>query len=434
MSSGGGDGAKSTNYLLDDTIGESNIGFGRSLSYDLNAGYRQPNGGTYLAMSCDPVTDLGTITFTGQRTVDNTCTVITDNDAGYSLSWAVRTGSGGTNTGHMISTTPPHTDTIPPYDAAQTGLVGYWKLDETAGGSTVKDLSGNGNNGTPSGASGTNNKPQPSTSVPANMNTVDLRSLNFDGTDDRVDVGNAAALNITGNAITLSAWIYDDGTSGVNGYIMGKVTGTHKYAFLVNHANQTIDFSLNTGSVTTYGAPGGVGGLDSMHNKWNLVNEVYDGTNMMIYINGVLVGSTPKTGNIVSNTDGFAIGDRGTVANTPFKGGIDDVRVYNRALSAAEIKALYNEPHTWSVAASKSYWGSRLRSSSTDADSKWGTDGGSEKWLNVGDGSYSVVSRTSRTSVAGSTEIFQFRAEVGATAIQSNGLYNTTVMFTASAL
>lgn len=213
VSSGGGDGAKSTNYLLDDTIGESNIGFGRSGNYDLNAGYRQPDGGTFLSLTCEDLTNLGTITMNGQATADNTCTVITDHDAGYALIWQVRTGSGGVNTGSLISTTPPHTSVIRPFSP--------------------------------------------------------------------------------------------------------------------------------------------------------------------------------------------------TVTDTP---------------------------QTWSVAATDSRWGGRLRSTSTDTDVKWGIDNSTDKWLNVGTGSYTVVSRASRTSVAGSTQILQFRAEVGATAIVPNGVYETTVTLTASSL
>jgi hypothetical protein len=78
--------------------------------------------------------------------------------------------------------------------------------------------------------------------------------------------------------------------------------------------------------------------------------------------------------------------------------------------------AVANIPEAWSVAPSTAQWGGRLRSSSTDTDSKWGTDGASEKWLNVGSGSsVAIVSRSSRTATTGSTEQFQFRSEVGST-------------------
>jgi hypothetical protein len=84
-------------------------------------------------------------------------------------------------------------------------------------------------------------------------------------------------------------------------------------------------------------------------------------------------------------------------------------------------------PETWSVPTTAAEWGGRLTSSSTDTDNKWGEDGASEKWLNVGTGSYTVVQRSNRTSISGSTEIIQFRVEVGSDAIQPSGQYQTTV-------
>jgi hypothetical protein len=109
---------------------------------------------------------------------------------------------------------------------------------------------------------------------------------------------------------------------------------------------------------------------------------------------------------------------------------MDDVRIYNRALSLAEVKALYSEPQAWSVAATESAWGARLSSDSTDNDSKWGTDGGGEKWLNLGDGTYTVVRRGSATPLAGSIEQMEFRGEVGSSKVQTAGIYRGVATFT----
>jgi hypothetical protein len=199
---GGGESAKSTNYILDDTIGEANIGESRSNNYQLDAGYRQTLE-SFLALSCSTPVNIGTITFVGQQTGSGACTVITDAEAGYTLSWAS------------------------------------------------------------SGAS-------------------------------LVSAG----------------------------------------------ADQIGPF-------------------------------------------------TPS------------------VANTP---------------------------ETWGVGVLASEWGARLRSASTDSNIEWGTDGVSEKWLNVRTTSRTIVTRTSRTSESGSVEIVQFRAEVGNQAIQPSGTYQTIVIFTAASL
>lgn len=101
---------------------------------------------------------------------------------------------------------------------------------------------------------------------------------------------------------------------------------------------------------------------------------------------------------------------------------------------AAFTPSTPNVPDTWSVAATDSEWGSRVRSSSTDTAAEWGTDNSTDKWLNVATSSRTIVTRSSRTTVAGSSEILQFRAEIGSSKIQPNGTYTVTVTLTATSL
>ena len=156
------------------------------------------------------------------------------------------------------------------------------------------------------------------------------------------------------------------------------------------------------------------------------------GTNVKYYTNGALVDT------IAGASIGSATGDPLTIGSSwtdnKFNGLIDDVRVYNRALTAAEIKALAAIPQTWSIPTTSAYWGGRLSSTSTDIDSKWGTDDSSDKWLAVGNGDYTVVSRSGRTAVAGSTETIQFRMEVGTDKVQAPGTYQGAVTVTVTAL
>lgn len=92
--------------------------------------------------------------------------------------------------------------------------------------------------------------------------------------------------------------------------------------------------------------------------------------------------------------------------------------------------AIVNTPETWSVLATDSEWGARLRSLSTDTRGEWGTDTSSEKWLNIRTSNRTIVTRSSSTPLQGSTEIIQFRAEVGSSKLQPTGLYQTRVTFT----
>lgn len=121
---GGGEQATSTNYILDDTIGEANIGLSRSDNYDLNAGYRQTLV-NFISLSCGSSVALGTIDQNGQSTGSGTCVVTTDADAGYSLSWKVSTGSGGANTGSMIN---QFEETIAPFSPTIVNTPDTWGI------------------------------------------------------------------------------------------------------------------------------------------------------------------------------------------------------------------------------------------------------------------------------------------------------------------
>lgn len=207
---GGGEEAVSSNYVLDDTIGESNIGMGWSDNYQLGAGYRQTVNDAFVSLECDDGLNLGVLAITGRQTGNVLCTVETDAEAGYAMNWTVRTGSGGTSTGYLINELE---ETIPPFEPAIEGV-----------------------------------------------------------------------------------------------------------------------------------------------------------------------------------------------------------------------------PETWFIADNDARWAGRLSSTSTDTDVKWGIDNSTDKWLNVGTGSYSIVSRSGPTDPGGSAQVLQFRAEIGAAAIQMPGTYRATVVVTATAL
>lgn len=97
---------------------------------------------------------------------------------------------------------------------------------------------------------------------------------------------------------------------------------------------------------------------------------------------------------------------------------------------AAYTPTIANTPETWSVASSDSEWGARLSSHSTDTDSEWGTDGVSEKWLNVATSNRKIVSRGLATVLV-SDEIVQFKVQVGTNHFQPSGSYVATVTMTA---
>jgi hypothetical protein len=117
MNSGGGEGAKSNNYQLNDTIGESITGESTTSNYTLQSGYRNSTTDPSIAVSCGSTLDLGTVTIGSSVMGEATCTIQTDSDVGYTLHWRIPSGSGGTNTGSLISQfntiIPPLSPSVP---------------------------------------------------------------------------------------------------------------------------------------------------------------------------------------------------------------------------------------------------------------------------------------------------------------------------------
>lgn len=80
-------------------------------------------------------------------------------------------------------------------------------------------------------------------------------------------------------------------------------------------------------------------------NQWNLIDCVYDGSLLSVYTNGVLTGTTTDSTNPNANaTDDFYFGNGGNGATNPLFGGLDKIRVYDRALSPSDISQLYDQP------------------------------------------------------------------------------------------
>ena len=198
------------------------------------------------------------------------------------------------------------------------GLVGYWKFDETSG-ATSTDSSGNGNNGTlvngPSWVSGKVGG-----------------ALSFNGTTQYVSVADNTSLNLT-NAITISFWLYQTSNYAPDGYIV-TIYKNDMNGYMPRINNGTFDVAM---AGNYHRNSGGAARL----NTWLLGTITYDGTTITNYINGVAVASSSFFATINASGSALIIGSRG--GSTEFYTGlIDDIRIYSRALSAAEIMALYN--------------------------------------------------------------------------------------------
>lgn len=237
------------------------------------------------------------------------------------------------------------------WDYNKGGPVGYWKMDECQG-DRANDSSGNNNHGTITiGASGEDTIGICNTSSTAwGSGATGKRnsSLSLDGTDDYVDLGTSSQLNPTGSSLTLSAWVYSNTITGSSPRRVisrdADTTGSEPYIIYslgLNSANQgSVSFELTTGGTRTF--------LETNANTisasaWYHVAAVYDGTNQIIYINGVNTTQGSKTGSITSSSGKNLIGIRdATSPKQFFNGQIDDARVYNYALTPTQVKTLYN--------------------------------------------------------------------------------------------
>jgi hypothetical protein len=204
-------------------------------------------------------------------------------------------------------------------------LVGWWKLDETND-RVAADASGYGNHGTLVG--------NPVWTSGVAFGALQLNSVSY------VQVPDSPQLRTEGRGISFGAWYYQN--SAATGYLLGK---TAYMLFIHQGAQHYLVANMTTGGVTRSLWASAPGGISQYENTWVHVFVVYDGTAIRAYINGEQVASLPADGDILGNADPLAIGDYGGYGSWfKFGGKIDDVRIYRRALSPAEVRTLYLAP------------------------------------------------------------------------------------------
>jgi hypothetical protein len=208
--------------------------------------------------------------------------------------------------------------------ALTDGLVGWWKMDEATWSGTlneVVDSSGNANHGTAAGA--VNGMAYP---LAGKFGSGGL----FDGVDDYVTVPDNS--NLSPSNITVSAWVKANSTLD-SGTIYGLVTKFSAAGWMLEFYNNRIYWVLNTGSGFLY-EPFNVPSVGT----WNHIAVTQTGTTVSIYANGALLGSGNANAGISNVVTPLLFGKRSDGYLSPVT--LDDVRVYNRALSPAEVAQL----------------------------------------------------------------------------------------------
>jgi hypothetical protein len=171
------------------------------------------------------------------------------------------------------------------------------------------------------------------------------KAYRFDGDGDYINIDNSQSLSITGDQITISAWISAERIDRRQVIVSKTAWGDNTWLLETN----PIDF--DEGTLNFYMAPG----WGNSHSrtaiepdKWYHVVCVYDGSMKRIYINGVLDSSDRRSGYIPANDQPVRIASWGDPIGPNetrfFKGTIDEVAIFNRALSPEEIQHLYTAP------------------------------------------------------------------------------------------
>jgi hypothetical protein len=231
--------------------------------------------------------------------------------------------------GDSYSTYEIGTDlTLSPYK--DTGLVAYWRMDEGTGTTTKDDAASN--TGTITGATWKSDSDCKSGSC-----------LYFDGTDYIT----TPSFALSGTVLTVSGWVKIDinnVASSQNILTEGASSDTVGFVQLYRYSDgNALFWRYTTGSAATYvGMSTFFNGYD---NTWVYLTIVadYSGATVKFYRNGQLIQTSNMTTPVFPSTNrakylgAYSAGGSNPITN----GNLDDIRIYNRELSAAEIKALY---------------------------------------------------------------------------------------------
>ena len=267
----------------------------------------------------------GTTPFTRRVIVGSNNSIIADTQSANGRRYAFNSWSDGGEASHnVIAGETPATytatfDDIGP--AGAPGLAAAYSFDEGSG-ATATDLAGKGNNGTLTNGA---------TWAAAGKYGG---AISFDGVNDLVTIADSASLDLT-TGMTLAAWVRPSVTGWpYRTVVMKEQPGGLAYAMYLTDQTRPLSTVFSGGAERV---ASGTAALAA--NTWTHLAATYDGTNLRLYVNGTLVTTTPWSGTITASTGALRIGANTIWPEEAFQGLIDEVRVYNRALTLAELNS-----------------------------------------------------------------------------------------------
>jgi hypothetical protein len=212
------------------------------------------------------------------------------------------------------------------YASLKQGLVGCWIPSVSGSGLLLPDLARN-NHG-----------------VLTNMDASDWvsgqygRALDFDGVNDYVQTSSAFRLT---NGFTLSLWMLSSNVNQTNTYLLSVLDSSstdNAYSIIYGFVSQQIELYTGTVALRTNSQ------ISISNTEPNHIVYAYDGQKLLAYLNGRQVNSNTVTATLNAASGATYLSNFGPGFSRFYNGRLDDIRIYNRALTEPEIKLLASEP------------------------------------------------------------------------------------------
>ena len=225
------------------------------------------------------------------------------------------------------------------WDYNRGGPVGHWRFDECQG-TTAYDVSGNENHGTinigssaPQTTAGTCTDGSDASAWYNGREGKINSAMSFDGEDDYVSLTTTGTINPPTGSV--SVWVKPDGNQGSPAYVFAHPKTSDNSRVYIDFASGGLSVDCRLGNPTT------IGNQTLTNDTWNHIVCGWDDTSAFFYINGINKTTTSTFNGLTSVATTSYLGSFSPSTQT-FDGLIDDVRIYNYALTEEQIKTLYN--------------------------------------------------------------------------------------------